>query len=177
MRASLLTFHHVPAGYRILYTGVSLLLALGYGVGLLEQHWRGGLSPRSIAEWYRGNEVDPAPDELLFPREASEILDETWNRAMADAVPAVILLALLFRAGSASAARRGLEAAIVAFAFADMTGPALVRWGGAWLAWPVAVARWGLFGSAVAVTALVLREVWLRRAAGPRFESAAEAGQ
>lgn len=176
MRASLLTLHHVPAGYRILYTGLALLLVLGFGTGLVEQHLKSGLAPRAMAEWFRGNESDPAATELLFAKPPSEILDETWDRAMADALSAVVLLALLFRAGSATATRRGLEAGIVGFAFFDMAGPVLIRWGGAWLAWPAAAARWGLFLGSLAVAGLVLSDIWLRRAEGPRFHDGAAAG-
>lgn len=176
MRGSLLTLYHVPAGHRILYTGIALLLVLGYGAGLVERRLEGGLSPGAMAAWYRGNEDDPDASALLFPKEPSEVLDDTWNRAMADAVPAVVLLALLFRASSGRRVRRGLEAGIVAFAFVDMAGPGLVRWGAAWLAWPVTAARVGLFLAAVAVAALVLGDLWFRRARGPRFHDRAETG-
>lgn len=169
MRASLLTLHRLPDGYRVLYTGILAFFAVGYAAGLLQQELRSGLSPAGIGDWYLGNEDDPAATAFLFPKERHEILDAVWRRGLANLLPAVVLLALLARASAGRWARWGLAVAIGGCAMIDLASPVLVRYGGrAWAA-PALIAQTGLAVATLAAALLCWREMWLEREAGPRF--------
>lgn len=168
---SLLTLSRLPVGYRILYTAVLLCFALGHAAGLLEQQLRAGLTPRGAAEWILGNEDDENAAPLLFARDGAEVLDEVWRRSLADVIPTIVVLALLFRSERAPGLRRGAALGITGLALLDLAGPALVFALGPPLGW----VWWGaqcLLAAAVAGAAgLCVAEMWLRRARGSRFRT------
>lgn len=164
-----LTLHRLPAGHRILYTGVLGFLVLGFAAGLVQQHLRAGLTPGGVAAWWLGNADDPAAAALLFPKDAGEILDATWRREMVDVLPAIVLAALLARAALGDRTRRGLSAGVLGLAAADLAAPAAVRWGGAAFAGPALAAQLGLAALAAVGAGLCLRDLWLRP--GPRLRA------
>jgi len=174
---SLLTLHRVPPGYRVLYTGVLLFFVAGYGAGLAQQALRSGLSPAGIAHWYLGNADAPRAGRLLFAMPPARLLDEVWRRSLADAVPVLVLLALLFRAGIPARARWGLGAWLTGTALVDMAAPALVGGLGAAAAVPAFAAQVGLAAGAALSSAVCLRDLWLRQRAGPRVRARARPGQ
>ena len=167
--SSLLTLRKLPAGYRVLYTAVLACFALGHATGLIEQQLRAGLTPRGAAEWILGNEDDPDAAHLLFPRDAAAVLDDVWRRSLADVIPTVVTLALVFRAGGPGAARATLGSVLFGTALLDMTGPALVRALGPALGWVWWSAQITLTLGICACAALCVGEMWRLRASGSRF--------
>lgn len=167
--ASLLTLRRLPPGYRLLYTGVLVFFVLGHAAGLIQQHLRGGLTPRGASEWVLGNEDDPDATRFLFPRSREEVLDDVWRRSLADVIPTLVVLALLFRSGAAAPFRGGLSVLLVSTALADTTGPALVAalgpgLGAVWWAAQVLLA-----GAVLAAASTCILEMWGPRHGGPRF--------
>lgn len=168
-RSSLLTLRRLPTGYRVLYTGVLMFFVLGHAAGLLQQQLRSGLSPRGAAEWILGNEADPEPTAFLFARSRAEVLDEVWRRSLADGLPTLVVLALLFRCAAPSAVRGTLASLLLLAALADETGPGLVAIFGA----SVGVAWWAaqiVLASTIAVAAILCGvEMWMLSDSGRRF--------
>jgi hypothetical protein len=169
--SSLLTLRRLPAAYRVLYTAVFCFFTLGHAVGLLQQQIRVGLTPRGAAEWVLGNEDDPDATRLLFPRDGAAVLDDAWRRGLADVIPTIVVLALLFRSAWPGGARATLGTALCAAALLDMTGPALVLALGSALGWVWWGAQLVLAGGVAMAAALCIAEMWRFRAAGSRFHA------
>lgn len=171
---SLLTLHRLPPGYRLLYSGVLLFFVLGFGAGLAQHAVQAGLTPEATADWWLGNAGDPDATRLLFAKDAHLVLDAVWRRSLADVVPLVVILALLFRSSLSRTGFRVLASVLVATALVDLASPALVRWGGrAWAA-PALAAQIGLAGAACTAAVVCWTDMWLRDEAGPRFHAEAE---
>lgn len=176
--ASLLTLHRLPAGYRVLYSGILTFALLSVVVGLIQQQIRAGLSPTGAAEWILGNADRESAIRLLFARAPQEVLDEMWRRSLGVILPTVVLSALLFRSSAPGFLRGILTASLAASGLLEVLGPGVVWITGSKLTgWVWFLGQIG-FGLTVALTSTVcLRDMWARRAAGPRFrESVTEAG-
>lgn len=171
MTSSLLTLRRLPAGYRTLYTAVLCCFALGHAAGLIEQTLRSGLTPRGAAEWILGNEEDGDATRLLFRRDAGAILDEVARRSLADVVPTIVVLALVFRAGWPESVRVGAGTVLCSAALLDMLGPALLLTFGPALGWVAWGAQLVLAVGVSTAAALVTLEMWVFRARGSRFHA------
>ncbi len=129
------TLSELIGAQRILYGAVAVFMAAGSWVHLVHQEVRAGVTPASVAGWYRGNEEDPEARTLLFARSAAEVSEDAWMAATTYALAGVVFMALLVRTDL----RRGTLALHVA-GWAMVTlgltaGPFLVRYGSsAWAA-------------------------------------------
>ena len=165
-----LTLHRLHFGYRVLYTGVLLFMTAGTAVHAIHQAERGGLAPSAVAEWYRGNEDDPAATVFLFPKELEEVWADTWLSSTTYAIAFVVLGSILFRSGVGRGVQATLLGTFAGLALGATAAPLLVRYGSAGFAWLITVALIALPMLALAIFAIAASEMWLWRSAGMRFE-------
>ncbi|MEN8376711.1 MAG: hypothetical protein ABFS34_14890 [Gemmatimonadota bacterium] len=166
----MLTLHRLSAGYRVLYTGVLLFMTAGTAAHTAHQAARTGLSPRAIAEWYRGNEGDAAATVLLFPRGFEEVLGDAWLALTTYALALLIFGAVMARSGVARRLGTGLLLAYVAGAVVLSASPFLVAFAGAGWAAPTSGALLAQPALAAGLSTLAMWEMWARRERGPRFD-------
>lgn len=168
----MLTLHRLSLGYRLLYSGVLAFMTAGTVVHAVHQHVRGGIGPADVAAWYRGNADDPDAATLLFPKTFEEVLGDVWLALSSYTLALVVFGSILARSDARPAAKAALVAGYAAAGLVAAAAPVLVRYVAAGFAWADAAAFVALPAFACAMTAVALRDMWLRRDAGPRFDPA-----
>lgn len=165
----MLTLHRLPRGYRVLYTATLLFFTAGTAAHTLHQAVRTGVGPAAVAAWYRGNEADADAAVLLFPKPFEEVWGDVWTALFTYTLAFLVFGGILMRSDADARLRAGLLLGFVAGAFAAAAAPLLVRYAGAGWAWLDTAALVALPLFAATMTAIPVREMWLRRTAGPRF--------
>ncbi|HEX7050486.1 MAG TPA: hypothetical protein VF188_09820 [Longimicrobiales bacterium] len=166
----MLTLHRLNLGYRFLYTGVLLFMTAGTVVHGVHQHARAGILPDHVAAWYRGNADDPAATVLLFPRPLEEVVADVWLTLTTYTFALLIFGAILYRSDAAPTTRAALITAYALGGLAAAAAPPLIRYVSPRFALLDSAAFLVLPALALVMTALALRDMWLRRAAGPRVD-------
>lgn len=166
----MLTLHRLHLGYRLLYTGVLVLMTAGTAVHTIHQAERGGLAPSAVAAWYRGNEDDAGATVFLFEKSAEEVWADVWLHSTTYTVAFLVFGSLLFRSGIRRGVQAGLLGAFATLALAATAAPLLVRYAAAPFAALLTVPLVLQPLLAVAMTAIVAGEMWFWRTAGMRFE-------
>ena len=127
-----------PGPLRLIYGGFLVMAGFGVLSQLGFQIGRISLSPRAIADYYRGSE---AGDVMTFPKTFGQLLEVTHAHAFMMAV-VFLILAHLFVATSMPAS---FKAAVLAATFAgtlgDLVTPWLVRYVSGSFAW-ILLASW-----------------------------------
>lgn len=168
----MLTLHRLSLGYRVLYTGVLLFMTAGTAIHGVHQHVRTGIGPAAVAAWYRGNESDPDAGVMLFPRSFEETFGDAWLSITSYALAFIVLGAVLARSDAGPRAKGGLLAGYGLGAALASAAPLLVRYASPAFAVIDTSALAGMPLLAIAITAVCIRDMWLRRTAGPRFDAA-----
>lgn len=168
----MLTLHRLPRSQRILYTGVLAFMTAGTFAHALHQHLRAGLTPAGIAAWYRGNEDDPAATLLLFPKTLAETAGDVETALVTYVLALLVLGSIVARSDAPARVRAALIGGYAAATLAAAASPLLVRYAGGGWAWLHLGATAALAALAVAITSIAVRDMWARRAAGPRFDPA-----
>lgn len=168
----MLTLHRLSRGYRILYSATLLFFTAGTAAHTLHQELRVGIRPAEVAAWYRGNEGDTEAAVLLFPRSFEEVWNDVWTALFTYTLAFLVFGGILMRSDADPRLRAGLLLGYAGGMFAAAAAPLGVRYVGAGWAWLDSAALVALPLLAAAMTALAVREMWLRRTAGPRFDPA-----
>jgi hypothetical protein len=168
----MLTLHRLSFSYRLLYTAVLVFMTAGTAVHSLHQEMRAGLAPGDVAAWYRGNDDEPDATVLLFPKGAEEVLEDVWMALTTYALALLIFGGVLMRSDAAPRVRAGLIGGYALGGLAAAAAPPLVRYVAGGFAWIGSAALVALPLFAVAMTAVAVRDMWMRRAAGPRVDPA-----
>jgi hypothetical protein len=158
-----LTLHRLPRAYRVLYTGISVLLAAA-----LLSHWcrlvlRQGWTPVAVVAWYRG-----AEQAMLFRKASIEVAQDAWMNLFHHTLAFLVLGGLLVRTDAARRAKAILGSVFGAGTLVTAAGPALVWWGVPGSATLYVAALAALSGVGLVVCFLVTRDALTRRAAGHR---------
>ncbi|HET7321440.1 MAG TPA: hypothetical protein VFI96_03025 [Longimicrobiaceae bacterium] len=170
----MLTLHRLSFSYRLLYTAVLVFMTAGTAVHTLHQEVRAGLAPAEVAAWYRGNADDPEAVEFLFPKSFEEVWGDVWLALTTYTLALLVFGGVLMRSDAAPRVRATLVGGYAACALAAAAAPLLVRYAAAEFAWMETVALLALPLLAIAMTAVAVRDMWLRRAAGPRVDTSRE---
>ena len=165
-----LTLHRLHFGYRILYTGVLLFMALGTLVHTVHQAERGGIAPSAVADWYRGNEDDADATVFLFEKSLEEVWSDVWLTSSTYAIAFVVLGSILFRSGIRRALQAALMVPFAVLALAAVAGPLFVRYASGGFAWLITIPLIVLPGLALTIFVITTGEMWFWRSAGMRFE-------
>ncbi|MGI9190031.1 MAG: hypothetical protein ACR2F9_07785 [Longimicrobiaceae bacterium] len=168
----MLTLHRLSRSYRILYSATLLFFTAGTAAHTLHQQLRVGILPAEIAVWYRGNESDLEAAVLLFPKSFEEVWEDVWLAVTSYTLAFLVFGGILTRSDAPAWLRMGLLLGFGVAAVAAGAAPLLVRYAGSGWAWLETATLLALPPLAAAMTALALREMWVRRAAGPRFDPA-----
>jgi hypothetical protein len=172
-----LTLHRLSAGYRVLYSAILLFMAGGTAAHTAHQGARTGIAPAAIAQWYRGNEDDPAATVFLFPKTFEELLGDAWLSITTYALALLIFGAVMARSGAARSTGMALLLGYAAGAVLLSAAPFLVAFVSA--SW-AAVASGALIAQpilAAGMAGLAIWEMWVRRRRGPRFDPGRVAGR
>lgn len=142
-----------PATVRLAYGAFLAILVPGFATQAAFQLGRVGVTPSSIAAYYRGGERG---DVMIFPKTAAQLLEVTHAHAF---VMALVFLVLAHLCASTAAGPRLKRAAIVAAlagTLGDLAGPWLVRYVAPPFGW-LLLAAWVLealgYGTMVCLTA------------------------
>jgi hypothetical protein len=168
----MLTLHRLSLGYRVLYTGVLLFMTAGTAIHSVHQHVRTGVGPSAVAAWYRGNESDPDAAVMLFPRSFEETFGDAWLSITSYTLAFIVLGAILARSDAGPRAKGGLLAGYGLGAAFASAAPLLVRYASPAFAVLDTAALVAMPLIAVAISGVCIRDMWLRRSAGPRFDPA-----
>ena len=166
----MLTLHRLHVGYRTLYTGVLVFMTAGTAVHTVHQAERGGIAPSAVADWYLGNEDDANATVFLFPKTVEEVWSDVWLHSTTYTIAFVVLGSLLFRSGIPRGVQAALLGGFALLALAATAAPLLVRFVASGFAWLLSGALVLQPLIALAITAIVIGEMWFWRTAGMRFE-------
>lgn len=109
---------------RILITLFSAAIAVAMFVGVANYYYRTHLTVQGTQEWYRGNEDDPQPAELRFPKTTLELLDVTHPHLFFQSIMFFILCHLF----SLTQVRERWKTALYAASFASVLTEAGLPW-------------------------------------------------
>lgn len=109
---------------RILITLFSLAIAVAMLVGITNYYYRTHLTVKGTEEWYRGNEENPAPEELRFPKTRLELLDVTHPHLFFQS----IMFFILCHVFSLTQARERFKIALYAASFTSVLTEAGLPW-------------------------------------------------
>lgn len=166
----MLTLHRLSFGYRFLYSAVLLFMTAGTLIHTVHQEVRTGISPAAIDAWYLGNENDPAAATLLFPKPFEEVIGDSWTALTTYTLAFLIFGGVLMRSDASPRLRAVLLLGYALGALATAAAPPLVRYASPAFA-PLDTGALVLLPLlALAMTVLALRDMWPRRAAGPRVD-------
>ena len=163
----MLTLHRLSSGYRVLYGAVLVVMTAGTAAHTAHQAVRAGLTPGAVAAWYRGNEADADAAVLLFPRSFEEVLGDVWTALTTYTLALLIFGAILARADAGARLRAALVVGYAVGGLCAAAAPLLVRYAAPGFAWLETLALLGLPLLALAMTALVLRDL---SRPGPRLD-------
>lgn len=169
----MLTLHRLSFGYRFLYSAVLLFMTAGTLVHTVHQEVRTGISPAAVDAWYLGNESDPGAATLLFPKSFEEVIGDSWTALTTYTLAFLIFGSILMRSDASPRVRAALLAGYALGAMAAAAAPPLVRYGSPAFALLDTGALLLLPLLASTMTLLALRDMWLRRADGPRVDRGA----
>ena len=150
---------------RITYTGFLLLMLPGVASLIALSIGRMGLSPQTIATYYRGGE-----SEMSFAKTFWQLAEVSHFHLFTIPVVALILTHLLYGAGASARTRVGLTLVVYVGAALDFLGPWLIRYASAVFSC-LLLLGWILLASGMlAIVLLTLRAMWtpLREVASPR---------
>lgn len=166
----MLTLHRLSFGYRLLYSAVLIFMTAGTIVHGVHQHARAGVWPAEVAAWYRGNAGDPNATLFLFPKTFEEVVGDAWTVLFTYTLALLVFGGILFRSDAAPKVRAGLIGGYALAALAAAAAPLLIRYVSPVFAWFDTLALLLLPLLALAMTGIALRDMWLRRGAGPRVD-------
>jgi hypothetical protein len=152
--------HQLRRSDRILITLFASAIAVAMLVGVANYYQRTHLTVTGTQEWYRGNEDDPQPTELRFPKTTLELLEVTHPHLFFQS----IMFFILCHVFSLTLVRERLKIALYASAFASVLSeaglPWLIRFGSEAFA-PLLLASTSLMCLCILVLVVVpVREMW-----------------
>jgi hypothetical protein len=109
---------------KTLITLFSSAIAVAMLVGVANYYQRTHLTIQGTQEWYRGNEDNPAPDELRFPKTTLELLDVTHPHLFFQS----IMFFVLCHVFSLTQVRERWKVSLYAAAFASVLTEAGLPW-------------------------------------------------
>jgi hypothetical protein len=148
---------------RILITLFSITLTVALMVGVINYQKRTQLTVRGTQEWYRGNEGDPDPAVLKFPKTTLELLDVTHPHLFFQ----TIMFFLLCHIFSLTQASDGLKVTLYSVAFGSVLTeaglPWLIRYLGGAFAPFLLVSTFVLTGTILTLLVVPIKEMWWPR--------------
>jgi len=123
---------------RVVYGGFLILATLGMLSQLGFQIERIGVTPRTVAQYYRGGEERGV---MAFPKGAGQLLEVSHAHAFMMAVMFLILAHLFVATGAPASFKTIVLSATFGGMLGDLVAPWLIRYGAAWWAW-LDVASW-----------------------------------
>lgn len=145
---------------RILITLFSLTLTIALTVGVINYHQRTQLTVQGTEEWYRGNEEDPDPAELRFPKTTLELLDVTHPHLFFQ----TIMFFLLCHIFSLTQTADGVKITLYGIAFGSVLTeaglPWLIRYLGGGFAPFLLISTLVLTGTILTLLVVPIKEMW-----------------
>jgi hypothetical protein len=137
------TLREAPRPLRLIYSGFLLLVAVGLLTQIVFEIGRIGVTPESVARYYRGGDVG---NVMTFPKTFGQLLEVSHAHAFVMAV-VFLILAHLFVATSTSPRFKTIVL-VTTFAglLGDLVGPWLVRYGAPGWSW-LLLASWAAQGA------------------------------
>jgi len=145
---------------RILITLFSITLTVALLVGVINYHQRTQLTVKGTQEWYRGNEADPDPAVMKFPRTTLELLDVTHPHLFFQ----TIMFFLLCHIFSLTQTGDRLKITLYGIAFGSVLTeagfPWLIRYAGGGFAPFLLVSTFVLTATILTLLVVPIKEMW-----------------
>jgi hypothetical protein len=126
------TLREAPRPLRLIYGGFLLLIALGLLTQIVFEIGRIGVTPESVARYYRGGDVG---NVMTFPKTFGQLLEVSHAHAFVMAVVFLILAHLFVSTSTSPRFKTIVLVTTFAGLLGDLVGPWLVRYGAPGWSW------------------------------------------
>lgn len=145
---------------RILITLFSAAIAVAMLVGVANYYQRTHLTVQGTEEWYRGNENNPSPEALRFPKTTLELLDVTHPHLFFQSIMFFILCHVFSLTQVRERWKTSLYAASFASVLTEAGLPWLIRFGSEIFAPLLLVSTTLMCACILILLVLPVREMW-----------------